>query len=179
MTLPVLSISFDELETILGKIQFALTDRGICFLSWRQTGWQDFYLSLEGEFIPEVETGNEAAKDFAAELGSYLNGDIKVFTCDTDLINVSTFQKKILETTRSIPFGQVRSYGELAMEAGFPNAYRAVGSTMKMNPIPIVIPCHRVVKSDGFIGDFGGRPDLKKILLEMEGVTVDNNYRYE
>jgi O-6-methylguanine DNA methyltransferase len=116
--------------------------------------------------------------EFAAELKAYFKGDLRKFSFTADLINTSAFQKKVLEATYAIPYGQIRSYGELAMESGYPNAYRAVGSTMKMNPVPLVIPCHRVVKSDGSIGEFGGRKELKKKLLELEGIDVDRDYRY-
>ena len=174
----VLRLNYDECETLLGRIYYALTEKGVCFLSWSPTGWQDFYGSLENEYFPEVETGNKITSEFTAEINSFFKGELKEFSYSIDLLNISPFKKKVLETAYSIPYGQVRSYGELAMESGYPNAYRAVGSTMRANRISLIVPCHRVVKSDGYIGGFGGRQDLKRQLLELEGIKVDKNFRY-
>lgn len=86
------------------------------------------------------------------------------------LEGVTPFQRTVLERTLTIPRGQVRTYGELAEEAGHPRAMRAVGSTMARNPLPLIIPCHRVVCSDGRIGAYSGTGvEIKRRLLKMEG----------
>lgn len=90
-----------------------------------------------------------------------------------DLETGTPFQKKVLLTLTGVPRGKVLSYGTLAARAGFPGAARAVGTAMAWNPFPLVIPCHRVIRSSGEPGRFGGGKALKRALLLREGVTFD------
>jgi len=87
-----------------------------------------------------------------------------------NLDSYTDFQKKIAQTVRKIPYGETRSYKEAAEAAGFPRASRAVGNTMRNNPLPLIIPCHRVIKSDGALGGFSGKEDntLKKKMIDLE-----------
>ncbi|MEA2087027.1 MAG: methylated-DNA--[protein]-cysteine S-methyltransferase [Candidatus Caldatribacteriota bacterium] len=87
-----------------------------------------------------------------------------------NLDNYTNFQKKILQTVRKIPYGEIRSYKEAAEAAGYPRAYRAVGNTMRNNPLPLIIPCHRVIKSDGSLGGFSGKEGiaLKRKMIALE-----------
>lgn len=102
------------------------------------------------------------------ELDEYLAGKRQNFTLDFELEGTS-FQKAIWHAVANIPYGKTLSYGKLAESAGYPNAYRAAGSACHANPIPIFIPCHRVVAANG-MGGYGGGSELKKILLELEAV---------
>jgi len=90
-----------------------------------------------------------------------------------NLDNYTNFQKKIMQTVKKIPYGEIKSYKEIAEAAGYPRAYRAVGNTMRNNPLPLIIPCHRVIKSDGGLGGFSGKEGIalkrKMIDLESEG----------
>ncbi len=90
-----------------------------------------------------------------------------------NLDNYTNFQKKILQTVRKIPYGETRSYKKVAEEAGYPRAYRAVGNTMRNNPLPLILPCHRIIKSNGMLGGFSGKEGVafkkKMIDLESEG----------
>ncbi len=87
------------------------------------------------------------------------------------------FQKKVLLLERQIPYGQVSTYGKLAHKLGHPGAARAVGTALARNPFPIIIPCHRTIRSDGSLGGFGGGLKLKRQLLELEGVRFDKKGR--
>ncbi|MBN2538724.1 MAG: MGMT family protein [Deltaproteobacteria bacterium] len=87
------------------------------------------------------------------------------------------FQRRVLLETMQIPWGSVTSYGDLAKKISAPGAARAVGSALAKNPFPLIIPCHRVVKSDGSVGQFGGGAELKKALLRLEGVQIDDRER--
>jgi methylated-DNA-[protein]-cysteine S-methyltransferase len=89
------------------------------------------------------------------------------------------FQKRVLRAEAGIPRGRVSSYGALAFRLGSPGAARAVGTALARNPFPIVIPCHRAVRSDGTLGGFGGGLKMKRALLEMEGVRFDSKDRVE
>ncbi len=86
-----------------------------------------------------------------------------------DFSSMTGLQRRVLEAVAAIPFGQARSYSDIAREAGIPRAARFVGNTMARNPFPIVVPCHRVVRADGTLGQFGGGTDLKRRMLELEG----------
>ena len=87
------------------------------------------------------------------------------------------FQRRVLLETIRIPRGSVTSYGDLAKKISAPGAARAVGSALAKNPFPLIIPCHRVVKSDGSVGQFGGGTEFKKALLRLEGVQIDDRGR--
>lgn len=92
-----------------------------------------------------------------------------------DLSGLSAFGRAVLSVTAEIPFGQVRSYAWVAAEVGRPAAVRAVGSALGRNPLPVVIPCHRVIRSDGRVGEYGFGAECKRALLEREGVELDGS----
>lgn len=101
------------------------------------------------------------------QLEAYFTGKLKTFSLDICL-NVTPFQKKVLTALRQVPYGETISYGELAKNIGNPKASRAVGQTTARNPIPIVIPCHRVIGSSGKLTGFGGGVEVKQALLDLE-----------
>lgn len=102
----------------------------------------------------------------------------KLTDAPVDLTGLAPFQQKVLKATMTIKPGQVLSYGDLARKVGHPGAARAVGSVMARNPIPLLIPCHRVVKSDGTIGHYGlGGQPIKRMLLEREGALLQGKGR--
>lgn len=100
----------------------------------------------------------------------FTGGKVDFMDYRLNLDSYTNFQKKILQTVRKIPYGETRSYKEAAEAAGYPRAYRAVGNAMKNNPLPLIIPCHRVIKSNGMLGDFSGKESiaLKKKMIELE-----------
>ncbi|MCL6451082.1 MAG: methylated-DNA--[protein]-cysteine S-methyltransferase [Acetobacteraceae bacterium] len=102
----------------------------------------------------------------------YLEGRRVEFPFPLDLSGFTPFQRKVLELTRTIPYGEVRSYGWLARGAGCPGGARAVGQVMRRNPVAIVVPCHRVVGSGGRLGGYSGGLGRKVQLLKLEGVEV-------
>lgn len=103
----------------------------------------------------------------------YLLGEIRTLDLPVDLSHVTAFQRRVLEETRRVPRGQVSTYAEIARRIGQPKAVRAVGQALRRNPIPIVVPCHRVVASDGTLGGYGGnlRDQRKLDLLKLEGYS--------
>jgi methylated-DNA-[protein]-cysteine S-methyltransferase len=111
----------------------------------------------------------EAILDAAEQqLRALFRGDLQAFELPLDLGGATVFQRAVLLACFQVPYGQVVSYGELARRAGFPGAARAVGQVMARNPLPLVIPCHRVIASDGGLTGFGGGLPLKERLLAME-----------
>lgn len=108
----------------------------------------------------------------------YMAGDIVDFPLEILEMGVcSEFQRRVLTLTRMIPRGKVSTYGGLAEKLGMPKAARAVGTALATNPFPLVIPCHRVIRSDGSLGGYGGGLEMKKALLRMEGVEFESKDR--
>jgi O-6-methylguanine DNA methyltransferase len=111
--------------------------------------------------------GEKKNAEFHIELHEYFEGRRRVFTCQVDLI-VSRFSKTVLDEVSRIPFGATASYRDIAEAIGMPTATRAVGRALATNPVPVIVPCHRVVGSDGELVGFGGGLDIKKWLLSHE-----------
>ena len=129
-----------------------------------------------GELPDRAVRADDCFTDLAVQLQSYFNRGRPSFRQALDLSVATTFQRAIWKAARRIPYGETRSYGELAVEIGRPGAARAVGQAMSRNPVAIIIPCHRVVANSGNLGGFGGGPELKQYLLELEGNTSFNSY---
>lgn len=106
------------------------------------------------------------------KLRAYLDGERVSFEEPVDLSRTPPFTRRVLEATRAIPYGEVRTYGGLAAQVGSPRAARAVGQAMAANPMPLVVPCHRVVASSGKLGGYGLGVALKERLLDMERRTT-------
>ena len=101
----------------------------------------------------------------------YLSGKVKNIKLDTYFLFGTDFEKKVWNTAVSIPYGKTLSYKELAEKTGFPLAWRAVGTALGHNPVMLVVPCHRIIKSDGSIGNFGGGVKVKEFLLNLEALS--------
>ena len=131
-------------------------------------------ISLPGDDQPDVEL-TKADRAISRQLDDWFAGKRHGFDVEVDLGEINGFRRVVLETlAREVPWGEVVSYGELAGIAGRPRAARAVGSAMRNNPVPFVIPCHRVVAAGNRIGGYGGGRNavaLKRELLAREGVT--------
>jgi len=107
-------------------------------------------------------------KGIKSSLINYFEGGKIVFNYSLDIRFATEFERKVWQATQAIPYGEVRSYQFIAERAGSPKAFRAVGQALKKNPLPIIIPCHRVIQSNGKLGGFLGGIELKKILLRIE-----------
>ena len=118
---------------------------------------------MEETFVPP-----ETFQPIVEQLRCYFRGEAVEFEVPLDLSAHTPFLRKVWEATRTIPYGETRSYAELAAMVGHPRAYRAVGRAMALNPVPIIIPCHRVIGSDGRLHGYGGGLELKQRLLDME-----------
>ena len=143
-------------------------------------GWLELRFSEQGlqtlSYVPQprevAPSKSPMAKLLIAELDRYFNGETTTFSVPLDPESGTAFQRKVWEQLSKIPYGQTRSYAEIAASVGNPLAARAVGSANKNNPIAIVVPCHRVIKADGTLGGYNSGPGVKKILLELEGIRL-------
>jgi len=122
-----------------------------------------------------VERSHTDLEETCEDMAAFLGGARVDFSMKcVEIGRCRGFQRRVLLETMRIPRGRVTSYGALAEAIRAPGAARAVGSALARNPFPLIIPCHRVVKSDGYAGQFGGGREMKKALLRMEGVEIDN-----
>jgi methylated-DNA-[protein]-cysteine S-methyltransferase len=122
----------------------------------------------------ELHTAQQIARQALQEILEYLHKGRTVFNILIDWDQMTTFQRQVLRATSQIPFGQVYSYGQLAKLLGNANASRAVGGALARNPMPIIIPCHRVVAANGYLTGFSAADGIrtKQWLLEMEGRKI-------
>lgn len=156
-------------ETALGVGAVVASEQGVSRVYVPHDGIAD---ALVRDGLDKMPT-SELTERVAQMLMQYFKGERQPFESIPVDINMSgAFRRQILELIRSIPFGMVKSYGEVAGQAGSPGAARAVGGAMASNPVPIIIPCHRVIAANGRLTGYTapGGLKIKKILLQMEGV---------
>ena len=118
------------------------------------------------------EARTDELGDLPERLRRYTRGEPVAFPDALDIAAATPFQRAVWQATREIPYGQTRSYGWLAAKAGKPRAARAAGQATAANPWPIIVPCHRVISSDGRLGGYGGGLDMKERLLRLEGAAL-------
>lgn len=170
-----MKIYVDTLESgEFGNIAFAVSEKGLRYLSFgRYAGLIDIleYACQNGYAVGE---NRQVTQDVKMQLSEYFVGTRHEFRINLDIEDNPPFLKKVLKETLKIPYGQVLTYGQLAEKVGSPKGVRAIGQAMAKNPIPIVIPCHRVIGSKGDLTGYsaGEGIELKKQLLELEGVLT-------
>jgi methylated-DNA-[protein]-cysteine S-methyltransferase len=130
------------------------------------------------ETFPAALPSSGKREQTGMQIAAFLAGEVVDFSiADLDFEGIGDFGRQVLLVDHQIPRGSVMTYGGLAVKVGVPGGARAVGNVMAGNPFPLVIPCHRVVRSDGSLGGFGGGLRMKRVLLEMEGVNFDAKER--
>ena len=159
-------MNYAIVKTDLGWVGIVGSEAGLRRLTLPQPSPEALRGLLEG--IPGLNTDTSAFGDLPTRIRRYFGGERGSFPDKLDLGGFTPFQRAVLEVTRSIPYGETRSYGWIAHKVGKPRAARAVGQVEAANPICIVVPCHRVISSDGSLCGFGGGLELKKRLLDME-----------
>lgn len=155
----------------LGKIFIAATDRGICRLHFPAS--RELLQQVEKYYGCELVEDHRHFADIRDQLQSYLAGQLREFNCRLDFAKGTEFQKKVWNTLLKIPYGETRSYKWVAEQVDCPKGFRAVGGANHSNPIPIIVPCHRVIGSDGSMVGYGGPSKeglkRKRAFLRMEG----------
>jgi methylated-DNA-[protein]-cysteine S-methyltransferase len=166
------SLTYCSMPSPLGELFLAETAAGLCRVAWCVTE-DEFVGELEERWVPRPRrspaTPVGVTGETARQIAEYFAGQRQAFDLPLDLSPLRPFQRSVLLALREVGYGETVTYGELATLSGYRGAARAVGGAMRGNPLPIVIPCHRVLPSAGGLGGFGGRPDLKRRLLEIEG----------
>ena len=166
----LLDVAYTTLETPVGEVLAAATPRGVVRISYTDWFAPDATLEdLARRVSPRVLEAPERLEELRRELGEYFEGRRSRFDVKLDRALLGPFARKVLGRTAKIPYGRVSTYAEVAAAAGSPRASRAAGNALARNPIPIVIPCHRVLRSGGGLGGYAGGLDRKTRLLELEG----------
>lgn len=166
------AVRWHVFESPFGPTFVARTDRGLARLSWtRDQEAGSFRRELEDRFPDRpVIRDPGSLEEVQRELEEYFSGSRSAFEVPVDLSTVSDFERRVLRTLRSeVSFGEVVPYGELARRIGRPGAARAVGNALGKNPVAIVVPCHRVIRTDGSLGGYTGGLEFKRRLLTIEG----------
>jgi methylated-DNA-[protein]-cysteine S-methyltransferase len=166
----LVDVAYAKLDSPVGQLLTAATDRGLVNISY--LGFRDENEVLErlaSALSPRVLEVPAKLDPVRRELDEYFEGRRHSFDVALDLSLLTPFQGKILRATADIPYGGHASYGEVAALAGNPKAFRAAGTALGRNPIPIIIPCHRVWAAQGKLGGYTGGLERKRTLLELEG----------
>ena len=162
-------IVFRNLNSPLGEMIAGATDKGICFLEWHDRGGVErIKQRVEKRYRMSLIKGNNQHLDkLENELMDYFDEKLKKFQVRIDVTG-TPFEKKTWEQLLQIPYGETRSYGQIAKHLGKPGAQRAVGRANGANYLSIAIPCHRVIEANGNLRGYGGKLWRKKYLLELE-----------
>jgi methylated-DNA-[protein]-cysteine S-methyltransferase len=166
----LLDVAYAPLDTPLGVATVAATDRGLVRVMLPNQDRESGLERIAREVSPRILEAPARVDRARRELDEYFAGRRRAFDLDVDLrLLHGEFYRRVLEALGGVRFGQTLTYGEVAARAGNPRAHRAAGTAVGSNPVPIVVPCHRVIRSGGELGNYGGGPEMKRFLLELEG----------
>jgi methylated-DNA-[protein]-cysteine S-methyltransferase len=163
-----LDVAYRTLDTPLGSLLLAASPAGLLRVAYASEGHDAVLASLAVRVSPRVLRAPARLDDVAHEIDDYFTGRRRTFDLRLDLQLAHGFRREVLTHLRGIAYGTTASYAAVAAVAGRPAAVRAVGTACAVNPLPIVIPCHRVVRSDGLIGGYLGGVAAKRALLALE-----------
>jgi methylated-DNA-[protein]-cysteine S-methyltransferase len=171
----LIDVAYAEVDSPFGKLLVARTDRGVVRL--KLPGGRDGLISpdetledLAATVSPRVLEAPSRLDEERRELEEYFEGKRDHFDVSVDwALTPPGFRNRALHAVARIPYGKTKTYAEIAKSAGNPRAFRAAGTACGHNPIPLIVPCHRVIQSSGGIGNYGGGPEMKRALLDLEG----------
>jgi O-6-methylguanine DNA methyltransferase len=158
-------IVYSVIDSPIGPIVVAATERGLCRVLFSTAPNGDKRRLIGGD--QNVKLDRQAVAPYVKQIKGYFEGKRREFDLPLDVEGTS-FQKRAWEAIGRIPYGETRSYGEVAREAGYPRAARAVGGAANANPVPLVIPCHRLIGADGSLVGYAPGLEIKRWLLDFE-----------
>jgi len=160
-------IQYTTFHSPIGKIYIAAVQEGVVKISFSNETLEELEKYCQKHLGYGIREGSECTRNAEQKILDYLDGKSKLL--DFPIIHLnSPFRKRVLEAERNIPYGETRSYGEVAQLVNNPRASRAVGSAIAENPLPLYFPCHRIITSNGKLGGFGGGLNVKQFLLDLE-----------
>lgn len=170
----LVDVGYAIVDSPVGPLLVAGTSAGLVRLEYLDHDADDVLGELADTLSPRVLEDHKRTETVRRQLDAYFEGRIRRFRTRLDWsLAPPGFSRKVLEATAAIPFGSVSTYRDVAKRAGSPRAARAAGNALHDNPIPIVVPCHRVVPSGGGVGKYGGQEWRKEFLLRLEGAIPD------
>jgi methylated-DNA-[protein]-cysteine S-methyltransferase len=164
----LLDVAYRTMDSPVGPLLLAATDRGLVRVVFAVQNHHAALTQLATAISPRVLLAPARLDPVARQLDEYFAGRRTAFDVAVDLQLASGFRRSVLDHLRDIGYGHTETYAQVAAAAGSPRAVRAVGTACAMNPVPIVVPCHRVVRSDGSWGQYAGGSDAKAALLTLE-----------
>ncbi|HEY7661044.1 MAG TPA: methylated-DNA--[protein]-cysteine S-methyltransferase [Actinomycetota bacterium] len=166
----LVDVGYGTVDTPIGRVLIAVTKVGLVRVAYPDEDLDLVLEELADDLSPRVLEDPRRTDGARRQLDAYFEGRVKRFRTALDWsLATGGFSRRVLEATAAIPFGSVSTYRDVATRAGSPRAARAAGNALHDNPLPIVVPCHRVVPSAGGIGQYGGDPWRKEFLLRLEG----------
>ncbi len=170
----LLDVAYTTTDSPFGELLLASTRRGLVRVGLPEQGADELLEDLAARVSPRVLESSAQLDDARRELELYFDGHLTEFDLPLDWRFSHDFRRRVLRAINRIPYGQTRSYMQVAASAGNERAVRAAGSACGSNPIPIVVPCHRVLRTGGGLGGYGGGLPMKQALLELEGALDQN-----
>ena len=168
----LLDVAFGTVASPIGELLVAVTPRGLARVAFDDEDADQVIRALSSSISPRVLRSSRATDEVRRELDEYFDQRRTRFDVHVDRRLVHGIARDVLAQTSRIPYGRTSTYGEIAGRIGKPRAARAVGNALGSNPIPIVIPCHRVLRAGGALGGYGGGVDRKETLLALEGAML-------
>jgi methylated-DNA-[protein]-cysteine S-methyltransferase len=170
----LLDVAVAELDSPLGRLLVAVTPRGLLRVAFEEEDRDRLLSHIAREISPRILESARATDEARRELEEFFEAERTRFALKIDRRLIHGIAREVLRATSRIPYGQMSTYGTVARQIGRPTAARAVGRALGSNPIPIVIPCHRVIGAGGSLTGYGGGLDRKVALLELEGSLLGN-----
>jgi methylated-DNA-[protein]-cysteine S-methyltransferase len=169
----LVDVGVGAVDSPIGRLLVAASPRGLVRVAFPEEGEDAFLEELASRISPRVLEAPSRLEDVRRQLDEYFEGHRRRFEVPVDWQLTRGFVRRVLRATARIPYGRVSTYRDVAGRAGNDRAMRAAGNALAANPIPIVVPCHRVIRTGGGLGGYGGRIERKRFLLELEGAIRD------
>jgi len=167
----LLDVAFRTIDSPVGPLLLAATPLGLVRVAYQREGHDVVLQALASKISPRILAAPRRLDEAARQVEEYFAGRRTAFDIALDLRLSAGFRRTVLGHLAAISYGHTESYAEVAAATGHPGAVRAVGSACATNPLPVVVPCHRVVRSDGSLGGYLGGLEVKRMLLELEAAT--------
>jgi methylated-DNA-[protein]-cysteine S-methyltransferase len=164
----LVDVAVTTMDSPVGSLLLMATRRGLVRVAFESENQDDVFDEVATRLSPRILEAPGRLDTVRRELDAYFSGRRQAFDLDLDWSLVGPFARRVLRRTARIPYGSVESYGDIARGVGTPRGARAVGNALGSNPIPVVVPCHRVVRTGGAIGGYGGGLPRKRWLLDLE-----------
>lgn len=167
----LLDVAVRDLDSPVGPLLVAVTERGVVRVAFASQDRDAVVADLAERVSPRILATTTRTDEVARELDEYFTGRRRHFDVPVDLALAHGFRRRVVDALTTIPYGQTRSYGAVAGLVDNPRAVRAVGSACGHNPVPVLVPCHRVVRADGSPGGYVGGAWAKQVLLDLEAAV--------